>query len=57
MIFISNDWRPKLVQVKEIRRVKCPIILLIAILPKAYKAELEKAMAVQLIQYVRALNQ
>lgn len=54
LIFTSSDWRPKLVQVREMRRVKCPIILLTATLPKAYEAELESAMAVQVARYIRA---
>ena len=54
LIFTSSDWRPKLAQLRMLRAVACPMILLTATLPPIRVFELETAMEVRCARIIRA---
>lgn len=54
LIFTSSEWRPKLVMVKNLWLLACPIVLLTAMLPPVREGELAVSMLVVNIIYIRA---
>jgi hypothetical protein len=55
-MFIASDWRPKLAEVRAVRGLKVPTIILIATLPVLLEFELEASMATQMAQYIQAVT-
>ncbi|KAK4964280.1 hypothetical protein LTR66_012374 [Elasticomyces elasticus] len=53
LAFTSSDWRPKLAQLKSLRVLACPIVLLTATLPSVLKEELGDSMLVRCATYIR----
>jgi len=54
LTFTSSDWRPKLAQLRSLRLLRCPIVLLTATLPPLLEHELGEAMLIPLATYIRA---
>jgi superfamily II DNA helicase RecQ len=54
LIYTSSDWRPKLAELKNLRLLPCPIVLLTATLPPVRERELASAMLLTHVTYVRA---
>ena len=54
LTFTASDWRPKLAEVRAVRGLKVPTILLTATLPVLLEFELETSMAAQMARYIRA---
>jgi len=54
LAFTSSDWRPKLAQLKGLRVLACPIVLLTATLPPVLEEELSDSMLVRCATYIRA---
>ena len=53
-MFTSTHWREKLLTVKNLRLLGCPIVMLTATLPPLREMELESSMLVRHATYVRA---
>jgi len=53
LTFTVSDWRPKLVEVRAVRGLKVPTILLTVILPVLLEFELETSIAAQMARYIR----
>jgi superfamily II DNA helicase RecQ len=56
LTFTASDWRPKLAEVRAVRGLKVPTIMLTATLPVLLEFELEASMAAQMAQYIRAVT-
>ena len=56
LTFTASDWRPKLAEVRAVRGLKVPTILLTATLPALLEFELEMSMAAQMARYIRAVT-
>ena len=56
LTFTASDWRPKLAQVRAVRGLKVPTIMLTATLPVLLEFELEVSMAAQMARYIRAVT-
>lgn len=56
LTFTSSDYRPKLAHLKQLRALKCPMILLTATLPPLLEDELSESMLVRCARYVRAVT-
>ena len=54
LAFTSSDWRPKLAQLKNLRVLACPIVLLTATLPPVLEEELGESILVRCATYIRA---
>lgn len=54
LVFKDNHWRSKLAELKQLRAVSCPMILLTATLPPVMQYELERCMAITNGRYIRA---
>jgi superfamily II DNA helicase RecQ len=54
LVFTSTHWREKLLTVKNLRLLGCPIVMLTATLPPLREMELESSMLVRHATYVRA---
>jgi hypothetical protein len=54
LTFTASDWRPKLAEVRAVRGLKVPTIMLTATLPVLLEFELEVSMAAQMARYTRA---
>jgi superfamily II DNA helicase RecQ len=54
LVFTSTHWREKLLRVKNLRLLGCPIVMLTATLPPLREMELESSMLVRHATYVRA---
>jgi superfamily II DNA helicase RecQ len=54
LTFTASDWRPKLAEVRAVRGLKVPTIMLTATLPVLLEFELEVSMAAQMVRYTRA---
>jgi superfamily II DNA helicase RecQ len=54
LIFTSSNWRPRLAAVKNLRLLRCPMVLLTATLPPVRELELEQSMALRCATYIRA---
>jgi superfamily II DNA helicase RecQ len=54
LTFTSSDWRPKLAEVRAVRGLRCPTILLTATLPPVLEFELEASMAAEMAKYIRS---
>jgi superfamily II DNA helicase RecQ len=50
----SNDWRPKLARLGDLRIMRCPVVLLTATLPPVLERQLGRNMLVENATYVRA---
>ena len=53
-MFTSSDWRPKLAELRALRLLICPIVLLTATLPPMLVYKLEEAMGIRQARYIRA---
>ena len=53
-MFTLTHWREKLLTVKNLRLLGCPIVMLIAILPPLREIELKSSMLVRYATYVQA---
>jgi hypothetical protein len=56
LTFTASDWRPKLAQVRAVRGLRVPTIMLTATLPVLLEFELEESMAAQMARYIRAVT-
>lgn len=56
LTFTASDWRPKLAQVRAVRGLRVPTIMLTATLPVLLEFELEASMAAQMARYIRAVT-
>jgi superfamily II DNA helicase RecQ len=56
LTFTASDWRPKLVEVRAVRGLKVPTIMLTAILLVLLEFELEASIAAQIAQYIRVVT-
>jgi superfamily II DNA or RNA helicase len=56
LTFTASDWRPKLAEVRAVRGLKVPTVMLTATLPVLLEFELEASMAAQMAQYIRAVT-
>ena len=56
LTFTASDWRAKLAEVKAVRGLRCPVILLTATLPPLLEFELETSMAAQMARYIRGVT-
>ncbi|KAJ9654374.1 hypothetical protein H2201_009009, partial [Coniosporium apollinis] len=54
LTFTASDWRPKLAQLRHLRVLACPIVLLTATLPPVLEEELSESMLVRCATYIRA---
>lgn len=54
LVFTSSDWRPKLAELRALRLLTCPMVLLTATLPPMLVYELEEAMGIRQARYIRA---
>ncbi|KAF1922241.1 uncharacterized protein M421DRAFT_10708 [Didymella exigua CBS 183.55] len=54
LIFTSSDWRPKLAELKNLRLLPCPIVLLTATLPPVREGELATSMLIPCAMYIWA---
>jgi superfamily II DNA helicase RecQ len=54
LIYTLSDWRPKLAELKNLRLLPCPVVLLIATLPPLREHELVSAMLLTQVIYIRA---
>jgi superfamily II DNA helicase RecQ len=54
LTFTASNWRPKLAQLKHLRVLACPIVLLTATLPPVLEEELSEGMLVRCATYIRA---
>jgi superfamily II DNA helicase RecQ len=54
LIYTSSDWRPKLAELKNLRLLPCPVVLLTATLPLLREHELASAMLLIQVIYIRA---
>jgi superfamily II DNA helicase RecQ len=54
LIYTSSDWRPKLAELKNLRLLPCPVVLLTATLPPLREYELASAMLLTQVTYIRA---
>ena len=53
LTFTSSNWRPKLAKLRQLRAIRCPIILLTATLPPLQEFELETAMEIRTARICR----
>ena len=53
LTFTASNWRAKLVQVRAVRGLHVPTIMLTATLPRALEYQLEGSMAAQMARYIR----
>jgi superfamily II DNA helicase RecQ len=56
LTFTASDWRPKLAEVRAVRGLRVPIIMLTATLPVLLEFELEESMAASMARYIRAVT-
>jgi superfamily II DNA helicase RecQ len=56
LTFTASDWRPKLAEVRAVRGLKVPTIMLTATLLVLLEFELEASMAAQIAQYIRVVT-
>jgi hypothetical protein len=56
LTFTASDYRPKLAQLKQLRVLRCPMILLTATLPPVLENELSETMLVRCARYIRAIT-
>jgi superfamily II DNA helicase RecQ len=56
LTFTASDWRPKLAEVRAVRGLRVPTIMLTATLPVLLEFELEESMAAQMARYIRAVT-
>lgn len=56
LTFTASDWRPKLAEVRAVRGLRVPVIMLTATLPVLLEFELEESMAAQMARYIRAVT-
>lgn len=54
LIFTSSNWRPKLAALRNLRVLRCPIVLLTATLPPVLEQELDTSMQIRCATYIRA---
>lgn len=54
LTFTASDWRPKLAEIRAVRGLRVPVIMLTATLPVLLEFELEQSMAAQMARYIRA---
>jgi superfamily II DNA helicase RecQ len=54
LIFTASDWRPKLIEVRAVHRLRVPTILLTVTLPVLLEFELETSIVAQMARYIRA---
>ncbi|KAL9080122.1 MAG: hypothetical protein Q9157_001082 [Trypethelium eluteriae] len=54
LIFTASKWRWKLAELKQLRVLGCPLVLLTAILPPGLEEELGDSMHIRCAQYIRA---
>jgi hypothetical protein len=54
LTFTASNWRPKLAQLRHLRVLACPIVLLTATLPPVLEEELSESMLVKCATYIRA---
>jgi hypothetical protein len=54
LVFMSDDWRPKLALLKNLRLLGCLIVLMTATLPPVWEHALESSMLVHNATYIRA---
>ena len=54
LVITSSDWRPKLAKIKNLRILRCPIVLLTATLPPVLEDVLAEDMNISLATYIRA---
>jgi superfamily II DNA helicase RecQ len=56
LTFTASNYRPKLTQLKKLRVLQCPMVLLAATLPPVLEDELGESMLVGCARYIRAIT-
>ena len=54
LVFTSSNWRPKLAQLRNLRVLACPMVLLTATLPPVLEEDLGESMLVRCATYIPA---
>ncbi|CAA9965124.1 RecQ family helicase [Pyrenophora teres f. maculata] len=56
LIITASDWRPKLAQLKNLRFLSCPLVLLTGTLPPVREQEIAESMHIRAATYIRAIT-